>query len=422
MNAATQKILLVALLTTLLSACTSNDIYRSRFSSCVVTPQESCESHAIQYHNRATDQEYLLGFVEMDDQGQLRDRAQMQALLDELYIMAASQSLLINVFVHGWHHDAKQGDANVENFKASLAELSQVESNLHLHKTPRKVVGVYVGWRGESIGVPLLNNVTFWERKNTAHEVGYLGMTELLLRLEEISNVKNTQEPPVKSRLVVVGHSFGGAAVYSATAQILANRFVDSLTGKNYVGTAKGFGDLVVLLNPAFEALKYAPLYDLAQARCSYFEDQPPRLVILTSEADYATKYFFPIGRVFSTFFETHGIIERNDCERPLTYSEGAADRHTVGHFEPLQSHELLPASNEREAPYHTVKNIWLQQQPGGTMQFGSTELVSLDRTVIRNPYLNVKVDKQLIKDHNDVFRFEIMEFLRMLIVLSTGE
>ena len=422
MEIASFRLFLVMLIAIPLSACTSNEIYRSNFSNCVVMAQESCESHAIQLYNKGTEREYLLGFVEIDDQGQLRNRAQMQALLNELYTLASKESLLINVFVHGWHHNAKQGDANVESFKLNLAELSKVESHLHQGRTPRKVVGVYVGWRGESIDIPWINNITFWDRKNTAHEVGYLGMAELLLRLEEIRNIKNTQEPPVKSRLVILGHSFGAAAVYSAAAQILADRFINSVGDKNYVDNAEGFGDLVVLLNPAFEALKYAPLYDLAQARCSYFQDQPPRLAILTSEADYATKYAFPAGRIFSTFFETHGVIKRNDCNRPLSYSEGAADRQAVGHFEFFQSHELHPASKSMAAVYRQAKAIWKNQRPGETMQFGSTELKNLGRTVIYNPYLNVKVDKQLIENHNDVFRPEIMEFIRMLIVLSTEE
>ncbi len=410
------------LLAMLLSSCAPNEIYRKDFSDCAVTAQESCESHAIQHHNKGTDKEYLLGFVEIDDQGQLRDRKQMQILLDELNDLAARDSLLINVFVHGWHHSAKPGDSNVENFKDSLAELSVIESKLHPGKTPRKVVGVYVGWRGESITIPVVNNITFWDRKNTAHDVGYLGMAELLLRLEEIRNVKNTQEPPVKSRLVIIGHSFGGAAVYSATAQILADRFINSTEGKNFIDNAAGFGDLVVLLNPAFEALKYAPLHDMAQARCSYFPEQSPRLVILTSEADYATKLAFPAGRMFSTFFETHGEIRRDDCKLPLAYSEGAADRQAVGHFEPLQSHELHPVSQSTAVQYHEARSVWRDQQPAGSMQFGNTELKSLGRTKFHNPYLNVKVDKRLIANHNDVFRPEIMEFLRMLIIISTAE
>jgi len=424
MHLSIKQLLPFLLLVLVVSGCASNGIYRNEFSNCVASPQQSCEAHAIQLHHAKTDQEYLLGFVEIDDQGQLRNRKQMQAVLDELYAMAANESLLINVFVHGWHHNAKPQDPNVESFKGSLAQLSQLENRLATaqNKQPRKVVGVYVGWRGESIDVPYLNNITFWDRKSTAQEVGHLGMDELLLKLEEISNVKNTLDPPIKSRLVIVGHSFGGAAVYSATAQILASRFVDSREQKSFTDTAKGFGDLVVLLNPAFEALRYGPLFDLAQARCSYFLEQQPRLVILTSEADKATKYLFPMGRIFSTFFETHGPINRDDCHRPVSYQEGAADRSTVGHFKPLVTHELHPASLTKQANYAEAVDIWRQQQVGGVQQYGSTELIHLGKTVVRNPFLNVKVDKRLIKDHNDVFGKEILQFLRQLIVISTQE
>ena len=425
MHLSIKRLLPFLLLVLVVSGCASNGIYRNEFSNCIVSQPLACEDHAIQLHHANSDQEYLLGFVEIDDQGQLRNRKQMQALLDELYTMAANESLLINVFVHGWHHNAKPQDPNVESFKGSLAQLSELENRLAAAqgKQPRKVVGVYVGWRGESIDVPYLNNITFWDRKSTAQEVGHLGMDELLLKLEEISNVKNTLDPPIKSRLVIVGHSFGGAAVYSATSQILASRFVDSREHKNVNDTAKGFGDLVVLLNPAFEALRYAPLFDLAQARCSYFLEQRPRLVILTSKADTDTKYLFPLGRIFSTFFETHGPINRDDCHRPVSYHEGAADRSAVGHFKPLLTHELRPASQVKKASYAEVLNVWRQQQEGGVQPYGSTELIHLGKTVARNPFLNVKVDKTLIKDHNDVFGEEVLlQFLRQLIVISTQE
>ena len=197
------------LLALVISGCASNEIYRHDYSGCVQLAEQSCESHAIQYHNPDSDQEYLLAFVEIDDQGQLRDRKQLQAVLDELYQLASNESLLINVFVHGWHHSAKPLDPNVESFKGSLAQLSQLESQLSAaqNKQRRKVVGVYVGWRGESIDVPYLNNITFWERKSTAQEVGHLGMAELLLRLEEISNVKT----PRSRRLRAVWWLWGTA-------------------------------------------------------------------------------------------------------------------------------------------------------------------------------------------------------------------
>ncbi|MDD1611560.1 MAG: esterase [Methylococcaceae bacterium] len=411
----------------LLTGCASNEIYRSIYEPCIVSAGNACELNSQHLYNTGKDDEYTLGFVEIDDQGQIRDRKQMQALLDTLYKTAAEESILLTVLVHGWHHNARPGDPNIESFKDNLAKLSAIESrrSKELGRPARKIAGVYVGWRGESIDVPPFNYLTFWDRKSTAQEIGYLGVSELLVKLEEIANVRNSLLPPIKSRLVVFGHSFGGAVVYSATSQILASRFVDSMEGKGFTGTAKGFGDLVVLLNPAFEALRYAPFYDLAQARCSYFPEQVPRLAILTSEADGATGTLFPLGRVISTVFETHHDIERNDCKRTLKLDEGEADRNTVGHYPPLITHTLTPLDKEknlRVASYGNMKNIWSTQTPGGSTQYGSTVLTHLNKTNPQNPYLNIRVEEEIIADHNDVFNEKVMEFIRLLIELSTAD
>ncbi|WP_446811601.1 esterase [Methylomonas sp. 2BW1-5-20] len=414
-------------ITTLLSGCASNEIYRSIYEPCSVSSNNACERNSLHLYNPGAENEYTLGFVEIDDQGQMRDRKQMQALLDTLYEKAGKESVLLTVFVHGWHHNARPGDPNIESFKNNLAKLSEVENQRSktLRRPARKIAGVYIGWRGESIDVPPFNYMTFWDRKSTAQDVGYLGISELLIKLEEIANVRNSMKPSIKSRLVVIGHSFGGAVVFSATSQILASRFVDSQEGKGSTDTAKGFGDLVVLLNPAFEALRYSPFYDLAQARCSYFPEQVPRLTILTSEADDATGILFPLGRVFSTVFETHHNIERNDCKHPLALDEGEADRNTVGHYLPLITHTLTPLAQEtnmRLASYENIKNIWSTQTPGGSTQFGSNVLTHLNNTNPQNPYLNIRVAEEIIADHNDVFNENVNEFIRQLIGLSTED
>lgn len=51
------------------------------------------------------------------------------------------------------------------------------------------------------------------------------------------------QPGELKTRLIITGHSFGGAVVQNATTQILATRFIDSNQDKNYTDEAKGFGD-----------------------------------------------------------------------------------------------------------------------------------------------------------------------------------
>lgn len=411
----------------LLTGCASNEIYRSLYESCSVSPGNTCDQNSLQLYNKGTDNEYTLGFVEIDDQGQMRDRRQMHALLDTLYRKAAEESILMTVLVHGWHHNARPGDPNIESFKDNLAKLSAIETRLSkkLGRPARKIAGVYIGWRGESIDVPPFNYLTFWDRKSTAQDVGHLGIAELLVKLEEIANVRNSLQPPIRSRLVVIGHSFGGAVVYGATSQILASRFVDSQEGKSFTDTAKGFGDLVVLLNPAFEALQYAPFYDLSQSRCSYFPEQVPRLAILTSEADGATGTLFPLGRIFSTLFEKHNDLVRTECKHTLELDEGEADRNTVGHYLPLISHTLTPINDGegmRTATYENMKNIWSTQTPGGSTKFGTTVLTHLSKTNPQNPYLNIRVDKEIITGHNDVFNEKVMEFIRLLIVLSTSD
>jgi hypothetical protein len=409
----------------LLAGCASNAIYRSNYQPCTVSSGNACEQNSLHIYNPGADNEYTLGFVEIDDQGQIRDRRQMHALLDMLYAKAAQESVLTTVFVHGWHHNARPGDPNIEGFKENLAKLSAIEARLSekLGRPARKIAGVYVGWRGESIDVPPFNYLTFWDRKSTAQDVGHLGIGELLIKLEEIANVRNAMQPPVRSRLVVIGHSFGGAVVYGATSQILAGRFIDSQQGKAYTGDAKGFGDLVVLLNPAFEALQYSPFYDLAQSRCSYFRGQLPRLAILTSETDDATGILFPLGRIFSTLFEEHDDLVRTDCKHTLELDEGEADRSTVGHYEPLISHTLKPLKDGRSmlaATLETMESIWDLQTPGGSTRFDDMVLTHLNRTVPQNPYLNIRVDKEIIDGHNDVFNEKVMKFIRLLIELST--
>jgi hypothetical protein len=421
-----------------LAACSSNDIYRSDYEPCSYNASGDCVKNALQVHAQDQADEYRLGFVEYDDQGQLRDRKQMDAVLNEYQRIASTEDVLLITFVHGWHHSAQPEDGNIVSFRNMLAEVSKMEElgSAQQERNKRKVLGLYVGWRGDSISIPYVNNVTFWDRKNTAHNVGQQGVSEVLLKLEEIVNVKVGMEeenpPPMNSRLVVIGHSFGGAVVYSSLQKILADRFIDSRRGKTFRDDAKGFGDLVVLMNPAFEALRFASLYDLSQEGCrGYFPSQLPRLAILTSEADYATKYAFSIGRFFSTLFESHVDLERHYCSKPgkngvqaMQVSEGEADRNTVGHFTPYLTHQLKPTTDMKvrkaDFKFKQLQTIWSKHTNEVPVEFVGSQLESLKRTNPLNPYLNIKVDKQLINNHNDIWRPQVVAFIRDLIIIST--
>lgn len=421
----------------LIAACASNDIYRGDYTSCTYKNAGDCSRSAIQLYAPDADNEYHLGFVEYDDQGQLRDRKQMEEVLGTYYNIAANDDVMLLAFVHGWHHSAEPGDSNIKSFRKMLAMVSGMETigSRQEGRKKRKVLGLYVAWRGDSITIPYVNDLTFWDRKNTAHDVGQQGVTEVLLKLEEIVNTRSVMskevKPPRASRLVVIGHSFGGAVVYTSLQKVLADRFIDSRRGKAVRDDAKGFGDLVVLMNPAFEALRFATLYDLSQEGCrNYFSTQLPRLAILTSEADYATKYAFSAGRFFSTFFESHTTLKRHYCSRPgspgkspMDIKEGKADRNTVGHFEPYLTHRLSPlavkTARKQDFRIRQLQTIWSQHTNDKPLNFEGSQLVSLGRTTALNPYLNIKVDKKLISDHNDIWRPEIIAFIRDLIAIA---
>lgn len=423
-----------------LSGCASNDIYREKFAVSAMTcvaGDIDCEKHSLQEH-KTNEDAYSLGFVEIDDQGQLRDRRQMNTFLNYVTDSAKKGSALVVVFVHGWHHNADYDpeDENLHEFKKLLSQLSKAENE---KDKKRRIIGLFVGWRGDSIAVPGVRYLTFWDRKSTAQEVGYLGVTELLLRLEKISNVIHLTHPDVKNRLVVIGHSFGGAVVYSATAQILMSRFIDKQkdcstetgAGFDQVGYSDsithhdGWGDLVVLLNPAFEALRYAPAFDMAQSSCS--EGKAPRLVILTSETDWATGTVFPLGRIFTTFFETHDdSVERKDSKYSVVIDEGQADRNTVGHYMDFISHELMPLGNKQAD--QVINNmsdlkeniIWGKQHPNEVTQFGQTLLKHRGKTNPTSPFLNIRVDRRIMDGHNAITGPDLKQFLTLLINMTT--
>jgi len=427
--------ILVVVVSLVMGGCAQNAAYRTELAECTFEQPQDCAQNAIQHHAPGQAGEYRLGFVEFDDQGQLRHREQMDAVLNSFYPIAAEDDVLLILFIHGWHHNAAPGDTNIQEFRKLLEKVARVENagaDDKNHKA-RKVLGVYVGWRGESITVPVLNGATFWERKNTAQNVGLQGVTELLLKLEEIVNVKAGMETdvpkPLNSRLVVIGHSFGGAVLYTALQQVLADRFIDSRKNKTWSADAQGFGDLVVLMNPAFEALRFATLYDISQQGCRrYFPSQLPRLAILTSQKDYATRYAFPLGRFFSTLFESHTTLQRHYCAadgpKELFIDEGEADRNTVGHFEPFLTHSLVPAATKQtrsaDFSYRQMQNIWSKQSYGGSLHFEDVDLIHLGHTTPLNPYLNIQVDGELISDHNNIWGDSVISFVRDLIVLST--
>jgi len=399
--------------------------------------------------------EYLLGFVEFDDLGWSWNTQQQAKLLSAIEAETKARDALIVVFAHGWKHNASTCDNNVTCFRETLDQLHKTEEAVAAAKgkTPRRIIGVYVGWRGDSAKGKLLRQTTFFGRKSTAHKVGSGSVTELLVRLKEVRAKAYRMREASDTRLVVVGHSFGGALIYSATSQLIVERLAVSAARED---TVEGFADLVVLVNPAFEAALYQPLHQAVLDRAKkthsdgvvgFEEGQKPVFIIVTSQGDSATGKAFPAGRfVAANFLDDY----RTDAERPV---QKKANQKAVGHFLPYRTHVLestpntppiLTADKKLDkrciCPYRlsetpqmdpskasaNVTELSAAYYKGTTrLEFPTSTLVwdteksPDDQTPYNSPVMVISTQPTIIAKHSDIYQPAFVDFLRYLIMLS---
>ena len=381
-------------------------------------------------------------YVEIDEQGYFQDRAQMDHALE--IVGRAGKPKYVVVFVHGWFHSASPTDENVRGFKCALDSLQRIEGN-----AGEEVIGVYVGWRGASWTLPGIQFTTFWDRKNTSEEIGRGSLVELLTRLERV--VKPTPESP--NKLMLVGHSFGASVVFNAIGQILMARFLldaerlasdDGATtqhSQSKPGLISGYGDLVVLVNPAIEATRIMPFFSVlneysAKKTDLFAPGQPPRLVILSSEGDWATRRTFPTARVFSTLMESYADRELvTPYHATLKLNQRRLDWQTMGNVEQLQTHLPLHETQKWSGKCPSGDPDWLAKtieerraeqrakgEPdtgaGWRRVFGGSTVSLAHRgvTTPSNPVWIMAVGTELIADHSAIANRVMICFLDELL------
>ncbi len=64
---------------------------------------------------------------------------------------ASNDDFLAIVFVHGWKHNAHEGDDNIDHFRDALLRLGEADDASRRSTNRRaRSSGIYLGWRGES--------------------------------------------------------------------------------------------------------------------------------------------------------------------------------------------------------------------------------------------------------------------------------
>jgi hypothetical protein len=242
--------------------------------------------------------------------------------------------------------------------------------------------------------------------------------------------------------------------VYTAVAQALMESAIEptQFAEQQWV---KPFGDLVFIVNPAFEGTRFEPLHQIAKHR-PYPPNQAPVFVAVTSEADQATRKAFPIGRWFNSIGENYstGAVDGKIDHTPTQQRE--ANVKTIGHAERYRTHRLeyrpsetIRAITEEKAsdtgtcgcPYRSGINSLLananipaelkewkadyrKNMADGHRHPQWTRTYAADGTTLRhtpsdpangadNPFWVVYADEKIIADHNGFYTPLFLNFVR---------
>ena len=398
--------------------------------------------HAVEIHP-----DFGLAYVEFDDQGRLWNRSQVELLartLEAEVRRSEGGGVGVIVLAHGWEHDARVCDENVACFRALLAQIAaETAEAAHLTGSrPLRIVGVYCGWRGRSMTFPVVDALSFWARKRAAERIGAGELVEVLAYLDRF--VRHENEDGRFAGLTVIGHSFGGTMVYTALANTLKARMIDAYEQRGRVPVAdnvvRGFGNLVVLVNPAFEASAYAPLHDLAEAIGTFPPRQTPILVVVGSETDFSNRVWFPMGRKIDVLTQRTGPRS----ERPLlTTAIGWYDPFTTHRLEaigrsgaaPPKTHvdacrcslpvdELPPEETRQLADFLRTRRLSdadASSEAGAAcaqgQALGTARLTCLPGTSPTTPVWSIRASDEVVHGHSGFFTRPFLDFLRYVMI-----
>ena len=290
---------------------------------------------------------YTIAIVEFDDQGRFWDRRQVAALEAEITKEARlpdEAAVSMMVFAHGWRDDARVCDKALVAFREFVRRISIDDLGRLPGRHP--LIGIFLAWRGYSSHVWPLEFFSFESRKNAAARIAAGDVPEFLAHLDLFRRELNASRQQA-SHLVVIGHSLGGTIIFEALENIYKARLADAWPGSDVngeSGVVSGFGDLVLLVNPAFEAERWHSIHELAASYVSFSKAQRPLLVVASSETDSPTGRYFPLAQRFGTMLQKTRDEEQH---RALVTA--------IGHYEPFTTHHLrrgdLPADDRSEVP-----------------------------------------------------------------------
>jgi hypothetical protein len=335
---------------------------------------------------------YKVAFIEFGEQGSYQDPSQLKNALD---LIQNTEKPLVITYVHGWQNNVTSGD--VENFESLLARLNRAPA---IRDVGFHVVGVYLGWRGKLTPVPVLKELSFWNRKATAGR--------LASNYDCYDAIASISEEARKhgaggQYTVLLGHSFGGLIVERSVAHAI-NAEIHGHANADRSMPA----DLMIVVNPASDSLLARQMIAALYSRKT--ENTRPLFVSITSTGDWATGTVFPIGTGLASVSKgfnkvrAPGPANTPESERKFYTSTPGHNDLLINHFT-LDLHKTINSPRghpalETNLEHNLVADAFTLDGANGKLDLWQIKRIG----EVDVPYWDVKVDPRIIKDHGDLW------------------
>jgi len=382
----------------------------------------SCHPYNQTYFTPATRDRYVEAglhspIVEFDDDGYMRAPWQLDSVLaamDSATVQSATHprhSVVVLVFIHGWHNNASLDNDNLQEFNRFAKTLqARLQSDSSTSKTT--VLPIYFAWRGQNTWNPHWYNtyvipfvaqyLTFFSRKATAERIGRGELGTALARISRKWHEWRSSPSSLlrQNYLVITGHSFGGAALLTATLpQLVAEQqAIRARRRANDTDTAAAIAvqnslapaDLLIAVNPAIEA-SMVDRTVLADGAPFARDSALPQLLVLDADNDGARSVWFKLGQ---------GLGNLGHVRTPHSQAERVAVAKLPGQ---------VKFALDRSAPVLTGDEHTCATIPATG---GSLQLVALDDRPCTNSVMVVQTHQKIIDGHSGIWGDDNREFL----------
>ena len=362
-------------------------------SSCTSLSPLRLNTAANPKNSVAAENGYKVAFIEFGEQGSYQDPTQLKNALD---LIQSTEKPLVITYVHGWQNNVESGDVN--NFESLLTRLDRAPA---IRNAGFNVVGVYLGWRGKLTPVPVLKEISFWNRKATAERIA--SNYDCYDAIASISEEARKDHGIGGQYTVLLGHSFGGLIVERSVAHAINAEIHGHADAPRSMPA-----DLMIVVNPASDSILARQMISALYSRKT--EGTRPLFVSITSTADAATGVAFPISTGLASISKGFNEV-RVPGPANTPESERRFYTSTPGHNEMLINHVTLNLQKTITSPLgHSALETNLEHNLSADVftldgTNGKLDLWQIKRVGdVDVPYWDVQVDPSIIKDHGDLW------------------